>query len=170
VFSYILKSKKRGEPKTFSKRKVKVRGTSIVEVGELLELCSCSRKLYESWLQKFFKNNNYPLVQFHCIIKIMCQGLPLGCLQCLLVCTVQDRNFGCSVRFYIFYWNVKMVLIIFALSFYTNFLSFLISEEFFKYISMVNVQIATDCSVFDRFCFWCIVCLFWWNYQFISVD
>ena len=25
---------------------------------------------------------------------------------------------------------------------------------------MVNVQIATDCSVFDRFCFWCIVCLF----------
>ena len=35
---------------------------------------------------------------------------------------------------------------------------------------MVNVQIATDCSVFDRFCFWCIVCLFWWIYQFISVD
>ena len=25
---------------------------------------------------------------------------------------------------------------------------------------MVNVQITTDCSVFDRFCFWCIVCLF----------
>ena len=24
---------------------------------------------------------------------------------------------------------------------------------------MVNVQIITDCSVFDRFCFWCIVCL-----------
>ena len=31
---------------------------------------------------------------------------------------------------------------------------------------MVNVQIITDCSVLDRFCFWCIVCLFWWNYRF----
>ena len=31
-----------------SKRKVKLRKTSIVEVGELLELCSCSRKLCES--------------------------------------------------------------------------------------------------------------------------
>ena len=37
----------------------------------------------------------------------MCQDLPLGCLHCLLVCAVQDRNFGCSARFYIFYWNVK---------------------------------------------------------------
>ena len=32
----------------------------------------------------------------------MCQSLPLGYLQCLLACTVQDRNFGCSARFYIF--------------------------------------------------------------------
>ena len=86
---------------------MKVRKTSIVEVGELLELCSCSRKLCESYIQKIFIKNNYPLVQFHCIIKIMCQGLALGCLQCLLVCMVQDRNFGCSARFYIFFWNVK---------------------------------------------------------------
>ena len=80
-----------------------MRKTSIVEVEELLELCSCSRKICESWLQKLFIKSNYPLVQFHCIIKIMCQGLPLGCLQCLLVCTVQDRNFDCSVWFYIFF-------------------------------------------------------------------
>ena len=39
--------------------------------------------------------------------QIMCQGLPLGCLQCLLVCTVLDKNFVCSARFYVFYWNVK---------------------------------------------------------------
>ena len=97
---------KRGT-RNFSKRKAKVRKTSIVEVGASLELCSCSQKLCESWLQKLFNKNNYPLVQFHCIIKIMCQGLPLGCLQCLLVCAVQDRNFGCSARFFIFYWNVK---------------------------------------------------------------
>ena len=80
-----------------------MRETSIVEVGELLELCSCSRKLCESWLQKLFNKNNYHLVQIHCIIKIMCQGFTLGCLQCLLVCTVQDRNFGCSAWFFIFF-------------------------------------------------------------------
>ena len=46
---YIVRNKKikRGT-QNFSKRKVKVRETSIVEVGELLELCSCSRKLCES--------------------------------------------------------------------------------------------------------------------------
>ena len=108
MLSYSLKTTKikRGT-QNFSKRKVKVRKTSIVEVGELLELCSCSRKLCESWLQKLFNKNNYPLVQFHCIIKIMCQDLPLGCLHCLLVCAVQNRNFGCSAWFYIFYWNIK---------------------------------------------------------------
>ena len=106
-FYIVQKQKINRGTQNFWKRKVKVRETSIVEVGELLELCSCSRKLCESWLQKLFNKNNYPLVQFHCIIKIMCQGLPLECLQCLLVCTVQDRNFGCSARFYIFYWNVK---------------------------------------------------------------
>jgi hypothetical protein len=46
-----LKTKKyRGEPKTFSKRKVKVRKTNTVEVGEILELCSCPWKLCESWI------------------------------------------------------------------------------------------------------------------------
>ena len=73
---------KRGT-QNFSKRKVKVRKTSTIEVGELLELCSCSRKLCESLLQKLFNKNNYPLVKFHCIIKIMCQGLPLGRLHLL---------------------------------------------------------------------------------------
>ena len=146
-----------------------MRKTSIVEVGELLELSSCSRKLCESWLQKLFIKNNYPFVQFHCIVKIMCQGLPLGCLQCLLVCTVQDRNFGCSSRFYIFIWKVKR-LWFFLHCLAVQIVFFLILVEVFRYRSMVNVQIATDCSVFDRFCFWCIVCLFWWIYQFLSVD
>ena len=122
---------KRGT-QNFSKRKVKVRKTSIVEVGASLELCSCSRKLCESWLQKLFNKNNYPLVQFHCIIKIMCQGLPLGCLQCLLVCTVQDRNFGCSARFYIFLLERQTVLKFFALPFYTIFLFFLSFSEFLE--------------------------------------
>ena len=117
-------------------------------MGELLELCSCSRQLCESWLQKLYNKNNYPLVQFHCIIKIMCQGLPLGCLQYLLVCTVQDRNFGCSAQFLIFLLERQMVLILFALSFYTNCLCFLILAEFFKYHKYV------ECSYYYRlFCF-----------------
>ena len=124
-----------------------MRKTSIVEVGEILELCSCSRKLCESWLQKLFNKNNYPLVQFHCIIKIICQGLPLGCLQCLLVCTVQDRNFGCSARFYIFYWNVKRFWFFLNFFLYKLFI-FLIVAEFFKY------QKYGECSDYYRlFCF-----------------
>ena len=53
-----------------------------------------------------------------------------------------------------------MVLILFELSSYTKFLFFLILVEFWGTRSMVNVQIATDCSIFDRFCFSCVVCLF----------
>ena len=138
-----------------------MRKTSIVEVGASLELRSCSRKLCESWLQKVFIKNNYPLVQFHCIIKIMCQGLPLGCLQCLLVCTVQDRNFGCSARFLVFYWNVKWFWFFLHCLSIQFFYCFYFWHNFSSIRSMVNVQIITDCSVLDRFCFWCIVCLFW---------
>ena len=132
---------------------MKVRKTSIVEVGELLELCSCTRKLCESWLQKLFIKNNYPLVYFHCIIKIMCQGLPLGCLQCLLVCTVQDRNFGCSAWFYIFYWNVKRFwFLLNCLS--VIFLFFLILLEFLGYHKYGE---CSDCYIL--FCFWQILFL-----------
>ena len=60
-----------------------------------------------SFIESFIFVVCFYKVQIHCIIKIMCQDLPLGCLHCLLVCAVQDRNFGCSARFYIFYWNVK---------------------------------------------------------------
>ena len=109
-----------------------MRKTSIVKVGASLELCSCPWKLCDPWLQKLFNKNNYPLVQFHCIIKIMCLGLHLGCLQCLLVCAVQDRNFGCSARFYIFYWNVKRFWnFLHCLSIQIVF--FLILEEFMEY-------------------------------------
>jgi hypothetical protein len=41
LLKYLKTKKYRGEPKTFSKIKVKVRKTSIVEVGASLELCSC---------------------------------------------------------------------------------------------------------------------------------
>ena len=33
-------------------------------------------------------------------------------------------------------------------------------QNFWSYISIRNIQIATECFVFDRFCFLCVVCLF----------
>ena len=101
-----------------------------------------------------FQKNNYPLVQFHCIIKIMCQGLPLGCLQCLLVCTVQDRNFGCSARFYIFSWHIKRFWFFLQCIYIQLFLFFLILVEFLGY------QKYGECSdCYRLFYFWQILFL-----------
>ena len=47
-FYIVQKQKIKRGNQNFSKRKVKVRETSIVEVGGHLELCSCSWKLCES--------------------------------------------------------------------------------------------------------------------------
>ena len=64
----------------------------------------------------------------------MCQDLPLGCLHCLLVRAVQNRNFGYSARFYIFLLECQSVLKLFALSFYTIFfIFFIILAEFLEY-------------------------------------
>ena len=41
---------------------------------------------------------------------------------------------------------------------------FLIYQDFWSYRSIRELQITTDCSVFDRFCFLRVVCLFWWIY------
>ena len=62
---------------------------------DLVHLCSCSSEQCKK-IHEVSHKNNYPLVQIHCIIKIMCQDLPLGCLHCLLVRAVQNRNFDCS--------------------------------------------------------------------------
>ena len=43
----------------------------------------------------------------------------------------------------------------------------LIFQNFWSYRSIWSSQIATNCSVFDRFCFLCVVCLFWWFYGFL---
>ena len=148
-----------------------MRNTSIVEVEELLELCSCSRKICESWLQKLFIKNNYLLVKFHCIIKIMSQDLPLRCLHCLLVCAVQDRNFGCTARFFIFFtgtsngYETFCTVFLYKLFIFPNcFRIFGVPEVWWMFRLLQTVLFKTD-SVF-----WCIVCLFWWNYRFLSVD
>ena len=43
----------------------------------------------------------------------------------------------------------------------------LIFLNFWSYRSIRSFQIATNCSIFDRFCFLCVVCLFWWFYGFL---
>ena len=44
--------------------------------------------------------NNYPLVQIHCIIKIMCQDLPLGCLHYKFdMCCAETETFAVVFEF-----------------------------------------------------------------------
>ena len=55
----------------------------------------------------------------------------------------------------------------FTKDWYTNCSGHLIFQKNWRYRSIRTIQIATDCSVFDRFCFLCVVCLFWWFYDFL---
>ena len=131
-----------------------------VRVG-LEHLCSCSRKQCRIF-HGSFSVNNYPLVYIHCIIKIMCQALVLGWLDCLFtMCRKKNRNFGCSAWIYIFYWKVKWV---WNFAHYFCTISSNLVHNFRSYRSLLNFQITTDCPVFDRFCFSRVVCLFWWIY------
>ena len=141
-----------------------VRKTSTVEVGELLELCSRPWKICKHWLQKLFNKNNYPLVQIHCIIKIMFQGLPLGWLDCLFgLCSAKIETLA-VVHEFSFFTGMLNDSETFCIVRLYKFFIFLIFQYFWSYKSMIKVQIATDSSVFDKFCFRCIVCLFWWIY------
>ena len=99
------------------------------------------------------------IIPLHCIIKIICQCLPLGWLNCLLVCAVQNRNFGSSAWFYIFYWNVKWFSnILYCLSI-QNVYFFLIFQNLLSYISMVDVRIFTDYPVFTSCYYSFIICV-----------
>src|SRR3990170_370692 len=76
----------------------------------------------------------------------------------LILC--KNRNFCVQ------YWNLYFVLEHEKIMKFLNniglqiFYVFLIFQNFWRYISMVFKSLTTCCSVFDRFCFWCIVCLF----------
>ena len=84
----------------------------------------------------------------------------------LLVYYVQNknRNFGCSMWFYVFYWRVKWVWNFLHITFVQNFQLSNLFHNFWSYRSLLNLQISTDYPVLDRFCFSCVVCLFWWIY------
>ena len=98
----------------------------------------------------------------------MCQVEPLGRLgESLCDLAIKNRNFSAHEICCHFYWRVQLV------DYFCRWLigKFLTStnlfQNFLNYISIRNIQIATDYSVFDRFCFLCVVCLFWWFYGFL---
>ena len=136
-----------------------MRRTSTIKVGASLELCSCPWKLCEPWLQKILNKNNYPLVQIHCIIKIMCQDLPLGCLNCLFgVCSAKTKTFAVVFEF-IFLLERAKILNFFhntALNFFSFFLIF---QKFFSYRSICTICIFIDCPVFIDCCYSFFICL-----------
>ena len=112
--------------------------------------------------------NNYPLVQIHCIIKMMCQDLPLRWLDCLFGLGSAKTETLAVVRDFTFLTGRSngsetfCTLFIYKIFIFTNFGRIFLSTR-----GMVNVQIITDCSVFDRLCFLCVVCLFRWFYGFL---
>ena len=95
--------------KSFSKREV-IGKLCIEEVRVDLEhLCSCSWKQCRIF-HGSFSVNNYPLVYIHCIIKIMCQALVLGWLDCLFtLCGTKIETLAVVREFTFFYWKVKWV-------------------------------------------------------------
>ena len=76
---------------------------------DLEHLCSCSWKQCKK-IHGIFSENNYPLVYIHCIIKIMCQALVLGWLDCLFtMCRTKTETLAVAHDFTFFYWKVKCV-------------------------------------------------------------
>ena len=77
---------------------------------------------------------------------------------------LENRNF--CVKFWNFYFLLEHKNLLNVLHNIDIWIShvFLIFQNFWSYISLTLIQIFTDCSVLDRFCFCCIVCLFWWIY------
>ena len=109
--------------------------------------------------QKLFNKNNYPLVQIHCIIKIMCQDLPLGCLNCLFgVCGANTETFSVVREFTFFTGTCKNSEILHGtamLSFYF----FLIFKNFLSYRSICFICIFIDYPVFTDCCYSFFICV-----------
>ena len=97
--------------------------------------------------------NKYPLIQIHCITKIMCQDLPLGFLDCLFgMCSAKTENLA-VVQFTFFYWNIKS---------FSNFLHSLAIQivyfvEFSELLEYQKYGGYSDC--YRLFCFWQILFL-----------
>ena len=131
---------------------------------DLEHLCSCSWKQCKK-NHGSFSENNYPLVYIHCIIKIMCQALVLGWLDCLFtMCSTKTETLAVAREFTFFTGKSNGSETFCTLLLYKFFKFSYIFRIFWSYRSLLNFHITTDCPVFDRFCFLCVDRLFWWIY------
>ena len=149
--------------KSFSKREV-IGKLCIEEVRVDLEhLCSCSWKRCKKC--HGISKNNYPIVYIHCIIKIMCQALVLGWLDCFFtMCRTKTETLAVARDFTFFTGKSNGSETFCTLLLYKIFKLSNLFHNFWSYISLLNFQITTDCLVFDRICFLWVVRLFWWIY------
>ena len=132
--------------------------------GSTLSLCSCSRKQCRIF-HGSFSVNNYTLVYVHCIIKIMCQALVLGWLDCLFtMCRTKTETLAVLCEFTFFTGKSNGSETFCTLLLYKFFKFSNLFHNFWSYRSLLNFQITTDCPVLNRFCFSCGVCLFWCTY------
>ena len=98
----------------------------------------------------------------------MCQAKPLGSSWVIVVWSFwRTETFMLMKTIFIFNQSVIKYQFFFRSIYIQISQVFLIFQDVWSYISIRNIQIATDCSVFDRFCFLCIVCLFWWFSGFL---
>ena len=100
-----------------------------------------------------------------CFNYCLCQVRPLGWLTVIVdLILLKNRNFRAQENNFHNSQKRDFDLIFLhkiGIQIYQVVLSF---QNFWSYRSIRSIQIATDCSVFDRFCFLCVVCLFWWIY------
>ena len=110
-------------------------------------------------------NISLDMLCFWSFIWSLCQAISLGwsrrkynwcCFQNRNFC-VQSRNLFCLLE------RDKILKFLHSVSIWVLEI-FLIFQNFLSYRSIRNFQITTDCFFWNRFCFLCIVCLFWWFY------
>ena len=97
----------------------------------------------------------------------MCQARPLGWFGWELIWSCRKtETFALTKLFFIFIRRVILSLLFLKKINKQIIHIVLIFQNLWSYRSIRSSQIATHCSVFDRFYFLC-VCLFWWFYGFL---
>ena len=105
---------------------------------DLEHLCSCSRKQCRIF-HGSFSVNNYPLVYINCIIKIMCQALVLGWLDCLFtMCRTKTETLA-IVRDFTFFTGKLNGSEIFCTLLMYKFLKF--SNLFHNFLSYKSIRL-----------------------------
>ena len=122
--------------------------------GSTLSTCvSCSWKQCKKF-HGSFSENNYLLVYIDWIIKIMCQALVLGWLDCLFtMCSTKTETLAVVREFRFFTGKSNGSETFCTLLLYKLFKLSNLFHNFWSYRSLLNFQITTDCPVLDRFCF-----------------